>query len=103
MDALTPVIYLLSAGADPTQSIEGLARKTKQQLVCVSLGQGQEPVALKAISTATITGGFVLLQNCHLGLSFVHGLEDLLEKIQVGFVSYSSSNIGGKARVYVCL
>lgn len=39
MDCLTPVIYLLSAGADPTDSIEGLARKKKTDVACVSMGE----------------------------------------------------------------
>jgi hypothetical protein len=35
------VIFLLSAGADPTDNIEQLAKKKKQSVQCVSLGQGQ--------------------------------------------------------------
>jgi dynein heavy chain len=56
MDALTPVVYLLSAGADPTDSIETLARKKKQGVQCVSMGEGQEPVAMKAINSAMVNG-----------------------------------------------
>ena len=48
-----PVIFLLSAGADPTDAIETLARKKKMPIPqVVSLGQGQEPVALKAMNAA---------------------------------------------------
>ena len=58
MDHITPVVYLLSAGADPTDAIETLARKRKvAPPVSVSLGQGQEPVAIKAMSNAAINGG----------------------------------------------
>lgn len=39
MDCATPVIYLLSAGADPTDSIEVLARKKKTDVACVSMGE----------------------------------------------------------------
>lgn len=39
MDCTSPVIYLLSAGADPTDSIEGLARKKKMEVACVSMGE----------------------------------------------------------------
>lgn len=39
MDCASPVIYLLSAGADPTDSIEGLARKKKTDVACVSMGE----------------------------------------------------------------
>jgi len=81
MDSRTPVIYLLSAGADPTDSIETLAKKKKREVVCVSMGEGQDVVAMKAINTALVNGSWVMLQNCHLGLDFMDGLEDLLNKI----------------------
>lgn len=35
-----PILFLLSAGADPTSSIDEMARKKKQQLSKVSLGEG---------------------------------------------------------------
>ncbi len=78
MTAYVPVIFLLSAGADPTDSIEQLAKKKKQSVVCVSLGQGQEPVALKAINAAAVNGTWVLLQNCELGLPLMDQMEDVL-------------------------
>ena len=37
---VTPGIYLLSAGADPTESLEQYARKKKTSLACVSMGEG---------------------------------------------------------------
>merc|ERR1711871_180416 len=46
MSATVPVIYLLSVGADPTDAIETLARKRKQTVATVSMGEGQEPFAL---------------------------------------------------------
>lgn len=57
MRAETPVIFLLSIGADPTESIEQLARKRKHPSpAVVSMGEGQEPVALKAINAAVVNG-----------------------------------------------
>jgi hypothetical protein len=82
MDAGTPAIYLLSAGADPTNAIETLARKKKCDIQCVSMGEGQEPVALRALTTAAGSGSWVLLQNCHLGLQFMEGLEDILKRFK---------------------
>jgi dynein heavy chain len=92
--------YLLGEGADPTDSIETLARRKRKEIECVSMGEGQDVVALRAINTATSMGSWVsallhsyctyvyiyihtyiaqvLLQNCHLGLDFVDSLEDLL-------------------------
>lgn len=81
----TPIIFLLSAGADPTDSIEMLCRKKKQTLQTVSMGQGQEPIALKAINSGVVNGSWVLLQNCHLGLAFMESLEDLLARVESSF------------------
>jgi dynein heavy chain len=81
MTALIPVIYLLSAGADPTDSVEMLAKKKKRDVACVSMGEGQDVVAMKAINSAMVNGSWVMLQNCHLGLDFMAGLEDLMNKI----------------------
>ena len=80
--ATVPTVYLLSAGADPTDSIDGLARKRKRENQCVSMGEGQEPVAMRAINTAVVNGSWVLLQNCHLGLQFMEGIEDLIARIR---------------------
>ncbi|CAM9708915.1 unnamed protein product, partial [Ectocarpus fasciculatus] len=81
MDCSTPVIYLLSAGADPTDSIEGLARKKKTDVACVSMGEGQSVVASRAIAAATVSGSWVLLQNCHLGLDYMETMEDYLQTL----------------------
>ena len=80
--ALVPTVYLLSLGADPTDTIESLARRKKRENQCVSMGEGQEPVAMRAINTAVVNGSWVLLQNCHLGLEFMEGIEDLMSRIR---------------------
>jgi dynein heavy chain len=78
----TPVLYLLSPGADPTESIELLARKKRQMVQCISMGEGQDGLSTKAINTAVLNGSWVLLQNCHLGLAYMDTLEEILEKIK---------------------
>merc|ERR1711871_363084 len=82
MVAGTPVIYLLSVGADPTDAIEQLARKKKQQVVPISMGQGQEPIAVKQINAAAANGTWVLLQNCDLGLDLMEKMEDMVIKLR---------------------
>ena len=82
MTAGVPVIFLLSMGADPTDAIEALSKKKKQTVQCVSLGQGQEIVAIKAINAAAVNGTWVLLQNCELGLGLMEQMEDLLIKMR---------------------
>ena len=82
MVAAVPVIFLLSTGADPTDNIEMLAKRKKQTVQCVSLGQGQEPVAIKAINSAAVNGSWVLLQNCELGLGLMDQMEEILGKLR---------------------
>lgn len=82
MVAETPVIFLLSVGADPTEGIELLARRKKQPPpAVVSMGEGQEPVALKALNAGAVNGTWVLLQNCELGLGLMEQMEDQMAKL----------------------
>lgn len=48
----------------------------------ISLGQGQGPAAKLAIDSALKLGGWVILQNCHLGKSFLPDLEKKIESIE---------------------
>jgi dynein heavy chain len=82
MDATTPVIFLLSAGADPTDSIETLSKRKRRAIESISMGEGQDVIASRAIQTATINGSWVLLQNCHLGLAFINTVEEVLLKLR---------------------
>jgi dynein heavy chain, axonemal len=45
----------------------------------ISMGQGQEKPAEKVVETYAKSGGWVMLQNCHLMQSWVPALERLLE------------------------
>jgi dynein heavy chain len=79
-DARTPLICLLSPGADPTSQLEALARRLKVPLAQVSMGQGQEVHARRLLKAAAVTGGWVLLQNCHLALGFMRELEEYVRE-----------------------
>lgn len=79
-----PLIFVLSVGADPLQNLLRLAKdkgKRTEDISIISLGQGQGPPALKAIESATKDGRWVILQNCHLGKSFLPTLEKKIEEI----------------------
>merc|ERR1719456_465205 len=77
--ARMPVLYLLTAGSDPTSNIDELAKKRKKfPTDKVSMGEGQEIVARQRNNAAFITGGWVILQNCHLGIDYMLELEDTL-------------------------
>mmetsp|Transcript_17913 Transcript_17913/g.16185 ORF Transcript_17913/g.16185 Transcript_17913/m.16185 type:complete len:3436 (+) Transcript_17913:1-10308(+) len=83
MISSVPVIFLLSIGADPTESIESLARKRKlSPPAVISMGEGQETVAVKAMQAAAANGTWVLLQNCELGLDLMATMEEFLEKLK---------------------
>lgn len=43
------------------------------------MGEGQEVVAKRAIDNGFINGGWVILQNCHLGLKFMEQIETLVK------------------------
>ncbi|CAE7640135.1 DNAH8 [Symbiodinium pilosum] len=79
--ARKPVLYLLSAGTDPTNMIDELAkRKKKFPTDKVSMGEGQEKVAREKNGAAFLTGGWVILQNCHLGTDYMNEVEEVLTK-----------------------
>lgn len=81
----TPVIFLLSIGADPTESIEALARKRKlPSPYVVSMGEGQEIYAKNGMNDGAKNGTWVLLQNCELGLDLMAQMEDILGKLAEG-------------------
>ena len=78
-----PVIFLLSRGSDPTDGITELCRKKKlPSPAVISLGEGQEPVALKAINSGVVNGTWVLLQNCELGLGLMNEMESIINKLR---------------------
>ena len=80
-----PVIFLLSAGADPTDSVMQLCRKRKCVMIAtISMGEGQEIPAMVAIRKAAKQGGWVLLQNCELGLGLMEQMEDIMVAYREG-------------------
>ncbi|CAG7714181.1 unnamed protein product [Allacma fusca] len=70
----SPLCCFLSMGSDPTTQIETLARRAHVPCKAISMGQGQEIHARALLSTFMAEGGWVLLQNCHLGLKFMSEL-----------------------------
>jgi dynein heavy chain len=67
----TPLLGLLSSGADPTSNIQTLAKKKNIDLFIVSMGQGQEILARRYLQQTITLGGWLLLQNAHLGLDYL--------------------------------
>ena len=79
----TPIIFILSQGSDPTEGFlkwadEAMNRKVRS----ISLGQGQEKPAKLLIESGKKAGDWVLLQNCHLGKSFMPMLHEIVAGLE---------------------
>lgn len=83
-DNLTPVVFILSTGADPTDMFYTFckAMKMDKKMQVVALGQGQGPRAEAAMEAAQEAGTWVMLQNCHLGKSWLPKLENIIDSFK---------------------
>ncbi|XP_020287480.1 dynein heavy chain 10, axonemal isoform X2 [Pseudomyrmex gracilis] len=80
-----PVVFILSPGSDPTAELMKLADRYGWgggKFRCLSLGQGQATVAMELLRTAMARGQWLMLQNCHLLLSFAKDLEKIMENAE---------------------
>eukprot|EP00741_Cyanophora_paradoxa_P000409 tig00000404_g400.t1 len=77
----SPIIFILSQGADPVGTIMRFAKERdySDRLHAISLGQGQGPIAAAQIAESVKSGDWVLLQNCHLAASWMGALEKIVE------------------------
>lgn len=75
--ATTPLIFVLVSGSDPVGDVIAFAEKMNmgKKLDMISLGQGQGPKAAAMIENGIAVGSWVLLQNCHLAISWMPKLE----------------------------
>ncbi|OMJ74343.1 hypothetical protein SteCoe_26764 [Stentor coeruleus] len=83
-DKQTPVIFVLSQGADPTISLMNFAHHMdwSDKVTIISLGQGQGPRAQEELNQAKKSGRWLVLQNCHLAKSWMPQLEKLVQELQ---------------------
>jgi len=80
----TPLIFILSPGSDPVadfQKFQEQMEMTGDRTSMISLGQGQDVKATKLIEEGKAKGGWVLLQNCHLAISWMPKLEVIVENL----------------------
>ncbi|KAF5300238.1 hypothetical protein FQR65_LT09192 [Abscondita terminalis] len=85
-----PLIFILSPGTDPMSALQAFAdaKGFNDKLFCISLGQGQGPIAQALVEEGQETGSWVCLQNCHLAVSWMVPLEKLWESLD-----YSNTHI----------
>jgi len=79
-NCLSPLIFILSPGADPGTALFKFASEKNKEIAAISLGQGQGPKAEKLMDAAQKDGGWVLLQNCHLATSWMPRLDRILDE-----------------------
>ncbi|KAJ9576559.1 hypothetical protein L9F63_025546 [Diploptera punctata] len=78
-----PCSLFLSPGSDPTSELMKLADRCGfggNKFRYLSLGQGQEPIAINLLDAAISRGQWLMLQNCHLLIAFLKILEKKLEE-----------------------
>ena len=81
--AHTPVVFILSPGADPAFDIfalgESLGFKAGNKLKFMALGQGMGPKAEELVVTCASRGLWLMLQNCHLLPKWLPTLEKIID------------------------
>jgi len=82
---LTPIVFILSPGADPQSALQSLATQRgffPAKFKSLALGQGQASAAETLLQTAYHRGHWLVLANCHLLTKWLKTLEKLLNTMQ---------------------
>ena len=81
---ITPLIFVLSSGSDPNKELDLLAEDMNMtdRLRRIALGQGQGKKASTLIEKGILNGDWVMLQNCHLSISWMPVLEQICENFE---------------------
>lgn len=84
MTLKTPAFFVLFPGVDPTPDVERVGAKygkvdTDKSFTNISMGQGQEQIALNALKDAAKAGNWLMIQNVHLMTDWMRDFERALE------------------------
>jgi dynein heavy chain len=63
-------------------NLQKLAKSKNARVHNISLGQGQAKIACDAIERAQENMDWIVLQNCHLSVSFLPTLDGIIESIE---------------------
>ena len=77
-----PIIFILSPGVDPLDTVEELKKKHGRELHNLSLGQGQAKKAREKINAIAKEGQWIYLANCHLSIGFLDELEKIIDQLR---------------------
>lgn len=79
-----PIMFITSAGADPTQELEDFAVKKvgKHNFSQLAMGSGQTDAAVELLREAVKEGKWLCLKNLHLVTGWLQKLEKLLKGIE---------------------
>jgi len=95
-----PIFFVLFPGVDPTPDVEKIGEKygataANGKFINISMGQGQEEIAKKALQKAAQEGGWIMVQNVHLMQTwmkvFERDLEIVCENVHENFRCFISS------------
>ncbi|XP_046389338.1 dynein axonemal heavy chain 2 [Ischnura elegans] len=95
-NALSPLIFVLSPGVDPTSALIQLSESVgmNNNINTLSLGQGQAPIASRLIQSGLQEGNWVFLANCHLSMSWMPDLDQIVEELP-------NSNVNPRFRLWL--
>jgi len=80
MNPQTPTFFVLFPGVDPTPEVEKIGKMNGKTIsdgtfINISMGQGQEENAIKALKEAGKVGNWVMFQNVHLMQTWMKSFE----------------------------
>lgn len=80
-----PLLFITSVGSDPSNEIEEFAQAKvgREKFIQISMGGGQNEVALKTLEECAAKGEWLCLKNLHLVPNFLTSLEKTLNNTQI--------------------